>query len=46
MLTNYPRIVIKDSAVYAICYGGKLTVPIVLRFEANIENGKEIVLYN
>ena len=44
LLTNYPRIVIKDSAVNAICYGAKLTVPGVLRFEANIENGKEIVL--
>ena len=44
LLTNYPRIVIKDSAVNAICYGAKLTVPGVLRFEANIENGKEIVI--
>ena len=44
LLTNYPKIVIKDSAVNAICYGAKLTVPGVLRFEANIENGKEIVL--
>ena len=44
LLTNYPRVVIKDSAVNAICYGAKLTVPGVLRFEANIENGKEIVL--
>ena len=44
LLTNYPRIVIKDSAVNAICYGAKLTLPGVLRFEANIENGKEIVL--
>ena len=44
LLTNYPRIVIKDSAVNAICYGAKLTVPGVLRFENNIENGKEIVI--
>ena len=44
LLTNYPRIVIKDSAVNAICYGAKLTVPGVLRFEANIENGKEVVI--
>ena len=28
----------------AICYGAKLTVPGVLRFENNIENGKEIVI--
>ena len=44
LLTNYPRIVIKDSAVNALCYGAKLTVPGVLRFENNIENGKEIVI--
>ena len=44
LLTNYPKIVIKDSAVNAICYGAKLTVPGVLRFENNIENGKEIVI--
>ena len=44
LLTNYPRVVVKDSAVNAICYGAKLTVPGVLRFENNITNGKEIVL--
>ena len=44
LLINYQRIVIKDLAVNAICYGAKLTIPGVLRFEANIENGKEIVL--
>lgn len=44
LLTNYPRIVVKDSAVNAICYGAKLTIPGVLRFENNIENGKEVVL--
>lgn len=27
ILTNYPRIVVKDSAVNAICYGAKLMVP-------------------
>ena len=44
LLTNYPRIVVKDSAVNAICYGAKLTVPGVLKYENNIENGKEVVL--
>ena len=42
--TTYPRIVIKDSAVNALCYGAKLTVPGVLRFENGIENGKEVVI--
>ena len=44
LLTSYPRIVVKDSAVNAICYGAKLTLPGVLRFENGIEVGKEVVL--
>mmetsp|Transcript_67468 Transcript_67468/g.161885 ORF Transcript_67468/g.161885 Transcript_67468/m.161885 type:complete len:458 (-) Transcript_67468:249-1622(-) len=44
ILTNYPRIVVKDSAVNAICYGAQLMIPGVLRFEKNIEVGKEIVM--
>merc|ERR1711920_908885 len=44
ILTNYPRIVVKDSAVNAICYGAQLMIPGVLRFENNIEVGGEIVM--
>lgn len=44
LLVSYPRIVVKDSAVNAICYGAKLTLPGVLRFENGIEVGKEVVL--
>merc|ERR1712127_210972 len=44
ILTNYPRIVVKDSAVNAICYGAKLMIPGVLRFENSIEVGAEIVM--
>lgn len=44
ILTNYPRIVVKDSAVNAICYGAQLMIPGVLRFEKNIEVGAEIVM--
>eukprot|EP00931_Biecheleriopsis_adriatica_P072321 TRINITY_DN464_c0_g2_i1.p1 TRINITY_DN464_c0_g2~~TRINITY_DN464_c0_g2_i1.p1 ORF type:complete len:479 (+),score=111.15 TRINITY_DN464_c0_g2_i1:72-1439(+) len=44
ILTNYPRIVVKDSAVNAICYGAQLMIPGVLRFEQNIEVGSEIVM--
>lgn len=32
LLLDYPRIVIKDSSVNAVCYGGQLTVPGVLRY--------------
>ncbi len=44
LLINNPRVVVKDSAVNAICYGAKLTLPGVLRFDNGIEVGKEIVL--
>jgi len=44
LLTNYKRIVVKDSAVNAICYGAKLMIPGVLRYENDIEIGQEIVL--
>jgi len=44
ILTNFPRIVVKDSAVNAICYGAQLMIPGILRFEKNIEVGSEIVM--
>jgi H/ACA ribonucleoprotein complex subunit 4 len=44
LLTNYKRIVVKDSAVNAICYGAKLMIPGLLRYESGIEVGEEVVL--
>lgn len=44
LLTNYKRVVVKDSAVNAICYGAKLMIPGLLRYESNIDVGEEIVL--
>jgi H/ACA ribonucleoprotein complex subunit 4 len=44
LLTTYPRIVVKDSCVDAVCYGAKLMIPGVLKFESDIEVGKEVVL--
>lgn len=44
ILTNFPRIVVKDSAVNAITYGAQLMIPGVLRFEKNVEVGSEIVM--
>jgi H/ACA ribonucleoprotein complex subunit 4 len=44
LLTTYKRIVVKDSAVNAICYGAKLMVPGLLRFADNIEVGEDVVL--
>jgi H/ACA ribonucleoprotein complex subunit 4 len=44
LLTNYKRVVVKDSAVNAICYGAKLMIPGLLRYESGIEVGEEVVL--
>lgn len=44
LLTNYKRIVVKDSAVNAICYGAKLMIPGLLRFADGIELHQEVVL--
>ncbi|CAI9765670.1 unnamed protein product [Fraxinus pennsylvanica] len=44
LLTSYKRLVVKDSAVNAICYGAKFMIPGLLRFENDIEVGGEVVL--
>lgn len=44
LLTNFKRVVVKDSAVNAICYGAKLMIPGLLRFADGIEAGDEIVM--
>lgn len=44
LLTNYKRIVVKDSATNSLCYGAKLMIPGVLRYEDGIEVEEEIVL--
>ncbi|KAF2676736.1 putative rRNA pseudouridine synthase [Lentithecium fluviatile CBS 122367] len=44
LLTSYKRIVVKDSSVNAICYGAKLMIPGLLRFEERIALHEEVVL--
>jgi len=44
LLTKHPRIVIKDSSINAICYGAKLMIPGILRYDNNINVGTEIVI--
>ncbi|KAF4119684.1 H/ACA ribonucleoprotein complex subunit 4 [Geosmithia morbida] len=44
LLTSYKRLVVKDSAVNAVCYGAKLMLPGLLRYEAEIEHHEEVVL--
>ena len=44
LLTNYKRIVLKDSAVNAVCYGAKVMLPGLLRFASGVEVNEEVVL--
>jgi len=44
LLTTFKRVVVKDSCVNAICYGAKLMIPGVLRYDSKIEVNEEIVL--
>ena len=43
-MVGYKRIVVKDSAVNAVCYGAKLMIPGLLRYEADISVNEEVVL--
>lgn len=36
LLTTYKRVVVKDSAVNAVCYGAKLMIPGLLRFGTSL----------
>lgn len=44
LLVQHKRIIVKDSSVNAICYGAKITLPGILRYEDGIELGEEIVI--
>ncbi|XP_004342889.2 H/ACA ribonucleoprotein complex subunit 4 [Capsaspora owczarzaki ATCC 30864] len=44
LLVKHKRLVVKDSAVNAICFGAKFMLPGLLRFESGIEVGEEVVL--
>merc|ERR1712004_575781 len=44
LLTGHKRIVVKDSAVNAICYGAKIVLPGVLRYDDGIEVNNEGVI--
>ncbi|KAK3095469.1 hypothetical protein FSP39_015057 [Pinctada imbricata] len=44
LLTSHKRVIMKDTAVNAVCYGAKIMLPGVLRYEDGIEVGEEIVI--
>lgn len=44
LLVQHKRLVVKDSSVNAICYGAKILLPGILRYENGIELNEEIVI--
>lgn len=42
LLLTYKRVVVKDSAVNAVCYGAKFMIPGLLRFASDIEVNTEV----
>lgn len=44
LLVGHKRIMMKDSSVNAVCYGAKILLPGVLRYEDGIELDQEIVI--
>lgn len=44
LLVGFKRLVVKDSAINAVCYGAKLTLPGLLRYENGIEVNDEVVM--
>jgi len=44
LLTSHKRIILKDSAINAVCYGAKVLLPGVLRYEDGIEINEQIVI--
>jgi len=44
LLTGHKRIIMKDSAVNAVCYGAKILLPGVLRYDDGIELNEQIVV--
>lgn len=44
LLKSHKRIIMKDTAVNAVCYGAKIMLPGVLRYEDGIEINDEVVI--
>jgi H/ACA ribonucleoprotein complex subunit 4 len=44
LLIGYKRIVIKDSAVNAVCYGAKVMLPGLLRYSPDIQLNEEVIV--
>ncbi|AFP65701.1 pseudouridylate synthase (nucleomorph) [Chroomonas mesostigmatica CCMP1168] len=44
LLSFHKRIIVKNSAINSLCYGSKLSISGILRFEKNIENEENLIL--
>merc|ERR1712168_1293933 len=44
LLISHKRLVVKDSTVNAICYGAKLMLPGILRYESGIDLNDDVVM--
>ncbi|KII61062.1 Centromere/microtubule-binding protein CBF5 [Thelohanellus kitauei] len=44
LLIHHKRVIVKDSAINAVCYGAKLLLPGVLRYDSGIELNDEVVM--
>eukprot|EP00106_Octopus_bimaculoides_P004676 XP_014772118.1 PREDICTED: H/ACA ribonucleoprotein complex subunit 4-like [Octopus bimaculoides] len=44
LLVLHKRVIMKDSAINAVCYGAKIMLPGVLRYDDGIEINQEIVI--
>lgn len=44
LLRGHKRIIMKDSSVNAVCYGAKIMLPGILRYEDGIELNQEVVI--
>ncbi len=44
LLVSHKRVIMKDSAVNAVCYGAKILLPGVLRYDDGIEINEQIVI--
>lgn len=44
LLINEKKIIVKDSAVNAVCHGANLVIPGVVRYSSNLNNGDRVVI--
>lgn len=44
ILVDYPRIMVKDSCINALCYGAKLSITGVLKYDSNIDIDTVVVI--